>query len=202
MNKMSSNDITLQAYEVAAGAYADATSEEPTDGIKRWLDEATRGLGADARILEIGSATGRDARYLRMKGYVVQCSDAAGSFVELLNAKGYDALQLNVLKDEVEGTYDLILANAVFVHFTPGECAVVFAKLRDALKGGGRLAFTVIEGDGEEWSDAKLGERRYFSYWSEPDLRSTLEVTGYRIDTLVSESVRHRQWLNCIASRL
>ena len=152
MSEPDSNARTVAAYEAQADRYREQTQGLPKDD---WLDR----LASDAppgRILEIGSAHGRDATALERRGRTVHRTDAAIAFVEMQRAQGHAADVLDVLTDEIKGPYAAVLANAVFLHFQPVELRHVLAKIRGALVPGGLLAFSVKVGDGSEWSSHKL----------------------------------------------
>ena len=99
-------------------------------------------------------------------------TDATPAFVEHLREQGHPALGFNVLTDPVPGGYQIILANAVFLHLTRPQLADTLRRLLAALTNGGRLAFTVKQGEGEEWSTAKLDLARYFCYWQPEPLHN------------------------------
>lgn len=68
-----------------------------TGAAKGWFDASLAGVPLKARILELGSAFGRDAAYIASKGYSVVCSDAAESFVSYLRGKGFRARLFNAI---------------------------------------------------------------------------------------------------------
>jgi SAM-dependent methyltransferase len=172
------NSRTLAAYEAHVPEYLDSTSPILGPHVTEWLD-AVVAPHARARILEIGSGPGTVAEHLITDGHLVDLSDAAMAFVEHLRARGHDARLFNVLTDPVPGGYDVILAHAVLLHLTRPQFAVSLRRLQAALAPGGRLAFTVKQGDGEEWSTAKLGAPRYFCYWQSEPLRDFVSAAGF-----------------------
>lgn len=196
-----SNSETLASYQDRVQQYVDGTAQEVFGAAKAWIDRALDGLATDARILELGSAFGRDAAYMAAKGFTVECSDAVPGFVALLREKGFAARRLNLLTDAVDGPYDLILANAVLLHFTRAEFAAVLTKLAAALNPGGRLAFSLKKGLGEAWSDAKIGAPRYFCYWDCETLEPALSEAGLAHWDLREEMTEraHGEWLFLIA---
>jgi SAM-dependent methyltransferase len=196
------NSATLRAYEQRSQAYIDGTSQELAPATRAWIDTALRGLPHDARILEIGSAFGRDAAYIAASRYRVECSDAAESFVAELQSRGFAARKLNLLTDAIGGRYDLILANAVLLHFTLSEFSFVLKNLRAALVDGGRLAISLKNGDGEEWSDAKIGVPRFFHYWRAAPLRQALDAADFHDISIIEATTdrAHADWLYVIAS--
>lgn len=197
-----SNSATLRSYEIRTQAYIDGTSRDLAPATRSWIDAALCGLPKSARILEIGSAFGRDAAYISAAGYSVECSDAAESFLSELRSRGFPARKLNVLTDQIGGAYDLILANAVLLHFTCSEFSLVLKKLRSALADKGRLAISLKEGDGAEWSDAKIAAPRFFQYWRAEPLRRELETAKFREISIVEARTDrvHSDWLYVIAS--
>lgn len=165
--------------ELGAQEYIDQTSHEISPPVKTWINETLALLPLQAKILEIGSAFGRDADYIESFGYKVERTDATGAFVTVLQKKGHAACLFNILTDPLTARYDLVFANAVFLHFTPEELKTVLQKICAALTNDGLLAFTVKHGHGEEWTSAKLGHPRYFCFWKEEDILSLLNRTQF-----------------------
>jgi SAM-dependent methyltransferase len=192
-----SNRQTLNAYAARVQAYVDGTAPEVGGEVKLWIDRLLSGLAPSARMFELGSAFGRDADYIRGRGFVLQCSDAVPGFVALLRARGLEARLFNALTDPLDGPYELIFANAVLLHFTAQELDCVLVKLRAALAPGGVLAFSLKQGEGEEWSSAKLDAPRFFRYWRAQDLPARLAAAGFaRWEIVEARTSRaHADWL-------
>ena len=89
---------------------------------------------------EIGSG-GRDAAYLEDKGYSVQRSEIAGSFIRAFEEQGISASEFDVLNDNFPGEQHLVFANSVFCHMTSRQLTNTLEKIYDALVPGGRLGF-------------------------------------------------------------
>lgn len=179
---MSSNATTLTTYNEHFANYIDGTAQVTSGFQRQWLEYLLETINKDAAILEIGSAFGRDAAFITEQGYTqLHATDAFDAAVDLLKSKGFDAAKLNLLEDEIVGKYALIVASAVFLHFTMDEFAVVLTKIKGALADDGILGFSVKNGDGEEWSDAKMGAPRFFHYWREAGLRTLLDDAGYEV---------------------
>ena len=195
----STNAATLVAYEAAAGAYVEGTPATPPDRLTAVFDLLATHVRPPATLLEIGSATGRDADLLEERGYAVTRTDAASSFVNLLRRRGLAADRLNVLTDEVRGVYDVIYANAVFLHFSRGELVGVLARMLPHVRVRGLLVFTVKGGAGEGWSTHKLDLPRHFTYWQEPALRQLVSSTGWRVLELTADTSADTEWLTVVA---
>lgn len=195
-----SNKKTLEAYEEDIQGYINNTSQEVDGEFKKWIDRALDSIPSDGRVLEIGSASGRDAEYIKQKGFNIVPTDAAEGFVSILKQRGYDARKLNILTDKIDGKYDMVFANAVFLHFNPEELRNVLEKIKGALKLNGILAFSVKEGEGSGWSDHKLKSPRFFQYWKSEPLKKLLEESGY--ETLEMTEIigkGDKGWLQTIA---
>ncbi len=81
------------------------------------LRRAVAGLDKSSKIFEFGSGSGDDALHLQKWGYKVEVSDAAQTFVDVLNNSGFKARRFDVLTDDFPNDYDLIFANFVLQHF-------------------------------------------------------------------------------------
>lgn len=173
------NSTTLQSYNDNVQAYIEGTPQAVDGVLKEWIDGALANLQKDATILEIGTAFGRDADYIESQGYTINRTDAAKGFVELLQSQGHNARVLNILTDSINQTFDMIFADAVFLHFTEDELHGVLDKVHAALTQGGILAFSVKQGEGEEWSDEKINSPRYFKYWQADAIRQMLEAHNF-----------------------
>ncbi|MGH7195499.1 MAG: class I SAM-dependent methyltransferase [Candidatus Saccharimonadales bacterium] len=193
------NNKTLATYEERTQKYIDGTAQEVTLDGRLWIDYSLAGLGADARILEIGSAFGRDADYIESQGFSVERTDATKSFVALLQSRGQAARELNLLTDKLGAGHDLILANAVLLHFSRPEASAVTHKIYDALKAGGRFAFTVKAGYGESWSYDKMDAPRFYCYWQPDQLEKLLYEANFQ-DNLI-ENDTSGKWLQVIARK-
>lgn len=194
---MIQNRTTLESYELGVNAYIEGTPGETTGSIKEWIDYFLTLVSLNARIIEIGSAHGRDALYIESRGYLVERTDATSGFVNLLKGKGHSAREFNILTDDFNSKYDAIFANAVFLHFTPDELKGVLKKVHLSLTENGILAFSLKCGEGEEWTNEKVGNPRYFCYWKKGTIQTLLETHNFEI-VQISED---EKWLKITAKR-
>lgn len=197
------NQQTVQSYEDHVQDYIDGTPQEVSGILKEWLDKTLAMTPKDARILELGSAMGRDAAYLQSQGYTVECTDVTEGFVALLQEKGFNARKLNAITDDLGANYDLILASAVLLHFTREETAQVLRKIHESLNDGGIFAFTLKQGEGEETLTEKLGAPRFFCYWQADQIAEYLQDAGFEKIDITEGQVgsRNVQWLQIIAQK-
>jgi SAM-dependent methyltransferase len=194
----SPNEVTLATYEEAADRFRDSIPRGPNAFLIELFDLIDAHLPGGGEVLELGSGTGRDAVEFERRGHRVRRTDAAGSFVEMIRADGHEVDQLNALTDDFGGPYDLVFADAVFLHFTPGQLATV---LRKAHAAAGLLAFTTSEGDGDEWSTRYLDLPRHFTSWQEQPLRELLARCGWTVMAWQRGQAKRSGWYYVLAHR-
>lgn len=202
MNDQNDNARTLQSYQDKTQEYIDGTP--PIDDVlKEWLNESLGFISKDGKILEVGSGFGRDAEYIREQGFDIECSDAVSNFVELLQNKGFKARMLDLLRDEIESGYDMVLADAVLLHFTPAEAEAVTQKIYAALPKSGIFALRMKQGNGPVWTEEKLGEPRYFYYWNANELKDMLTGCGFEWMNMTESFTKHNNatWMHIIVRK-
>lgn len=200
------NTTTIRSYEAHIQDYIDGTPQEAGADVKAWIDATLDGLATDANIIEIGSAFGRDANYMEGLGYSVLRTDATLGFVELLKNQGYAAREFNLITDEFEAAYELVFADAVLLHFTRRELEKAVIKIYNALTPGGRLSFSLKQGQGTAWSYDKLGAPRFFCYWETQEIKDLVESAGYvnvnvGLSSAGMEYDNINKWLHIIATK-
>jgi SAM-dependent methyltransferase len=191
---------TVAAYQADAAGYA-AASAQLVDGVRQEIARFAAIVGPGARVLEVGSGGGRDARALEAAGVVVHRTDVTPAFVEVLRADGVDAEVVDPLVDDLGGPWDGVWTNAALLHVGRPDLPVVLARLCTATRPGGTLYLSVKEGDGEGWSThGAVRSRRHFVYWRAGPLRSALEGAGWGVDTLEEVPGAHERWLQVFAT--
>lgn len=201
-----SNQRTLDAYSHHVSEYVENTPQEidmHQPEMREWIDQALQNIQPNGKVFEIGSAILRDATYIRQKGFVVTCSDAADGFVERMRSQGENAVHFNVLKDEFPKTYDMIFANGVFPHFTAHELHFIIKKIHDTLPANGILAFSTKYGTGDEWITEKFDEERFTHYWKLKDLFELLQKSDFKVvfENNNTGSFPSHRWVNIVARK-
>jgi SAM-dependent methyltransferase len=200
---------TVEAYDASAAAYRDG-APTMTAAMRAAIDDLVAVVPAGARVLEIGSGPGRDARALEEGGLSVRRTDVTPGFVELMRADGYDADVLDPLTDDLDdparpGTpYDAVWATASLLHVARTDLPVVLRRLLEATAVGGVLRFSVKEGDGDSWSThGHVTGARHFTFWREDPLRGAVEQAGWAIEEVVryDGAETGQPWLDVRARR-
>ena len=155
-NPATHNARTVQMYEGYARNYALLIDPFPDPDWRQWLDRLGTDVGPGARILEVGSGTGRDADYLESLGAEVQRTDATQAFLDIQAERGRKAHLLNVVTDELtafgQPGYDAIVAMCVLIHVDRPVLPGVLAKIRAALRPYGLFLVKMREGAGDHVS--------------------------------------------------
>lgn len=203
---MSSTPDTVRAYDLDAAAYVEASPTMP-DSVRADIEAFAERLGPGARVLEIGSGGGRDARLMEELGLRVRRTDITPAFVALLREQGVDADLLDPLVDDLscpEGPYDAVWANASLLHVQRADLATVLARLAAVTRPAGVLRVSVKEGDGEGWSThGSVRRPRHFTYWRADALRGVTTGAGWT-DVDIRSGVAGRRsetWLELTAVR-
>ncbi|MCL2451677.1 class I SAM-dependent methyltransferase [Candidatus Saccharibacteria bacterium] len=139
MTKNENNQKTIQVYEDCAQEYIARSEAKKIHLSAPWITRSLAGLPKNAKLFEIGSATGREARLIRSLGYNIQVSDAPSAFVDYLTTIGLDPIQFDLMTDQFPDTYNYILAKATLVHFSHKEVKAALKKVFGALSGGGAI---------------------------------------------------------------
>lgn len=197
---------TVRAYDLDAAAYVVGTTRMP-DSVRSDIEEFVARLGSGARVLEIGSGGGRDARLMEELGLSVRRTDITPAFVTLLRGQGLDADLLDPLVDDLSspsGEYDGVWANASLLHVDRVDLPIVLARLADVTRAGGLLRVSLKEGDGDGWSThGSISSPRHFAYWRADALRDAIAATGWSDVDIRSgiDGKRSESWLELTAVR-
>ena len=191
---------TLAFYEREAAIYA----ARPHDGQFPQLWRFLADLAPGAEILELGCGGGRDAEEMIRLGFRVTPTD--GSPAMVAQAERRLGRPVRVMTFEVldaEAAFDAVWASASLLHARAAALPDIFARIRRALRPGGRFCAGFKGGEGEGY-DA-LG--RYYNFPTEAALRDAYAAAGpWRSLEVEHEAgsgydgVR-RDWLVCLAVR-
>jgi SAM-dependent methyltransferase len=197
---ISDSDLTIQTYRENFDKYASKTAVEPYGESKDWLDLFASLLSNGARVFEIGSATGRDARYLAAKGFHVMCTDVIPEVLLLLSEQGFETAEYDFRNDpepEWIGDFNGVLANASLLHAPQLVFEDALKNVSLMLEPDGVFAFSLKTGEGEEITIEKMDAPRYFRYHSESEIRRIL--TGLFFEILFISHTEDGKWLHVVA---
>ncbi|NDL68031.1 class I SAM-dependent methyltransferase [Anaerotalea alkaliphila] len=193
-------DRTLQYYEVNKERFAQDTAEADMGEIREAFLSL---LPREARILDFGCGTGRDARFFKDKGHPVVAMDASAGMCALASGRlGQPVLQKRFQELREKEAYQGVWACASLLHLPRTELTEVLARVRDALADQGILYMSFKYGEFEGIRDG-----RYFLDLKESALDEVLGETGgltlQRVwtSTDVRPGREREFWLNVLAKK-
>lgn len=208
------NEKTLEVYNQKASRYLETSIEHDKinpDRAKSKREELENFIKSNielfpkgAKVFEIGSGDGTNAKYIEELGYDVTASDVAEDFIHAINEKGLKTIKFNVLNDELVQKYSVVFCWRVFVHFTKEDVEKVLQKVYNLLENDGLLIFNVmnreIKNTDGEWVDFSneyhMGAERYYHYFREKDLNELIHKAGYKIHDFHKEGgENNNKWL-------
>lgn len=198
MGRGSNHHGTKESYRRNWAAYRNKTDPKLSPAELLWLEPILK-YPRGTEILEIGSGTGRTANYLDSKGFSVQRTDVAKGFVDLMNSEPLDkpAVLLDLMNPGSPGKYEIVIANAVLLHFTKDEFSEALTNISDLLQPEGKLFYTLKRGQGERTiRDAEL--LRFFRFWETEELDEFFHSEGWLNDSFETED---GLWINGVASK-
>lgn len=193
------NKKTVEIYKEKASTYLSTSIEHDKldlqkanlkrEELQDFLRNSFQTLPKNAKILEIGSADGINAKYIQSLGYNVTASDIAEDFVNASKNNGLTTIKFNILEDNFKEKYSGILAWRVFVHFTEEDISETLKKSYDNLKNNGIFVFNVINRETKnvdnEWVDFPneyhMGAERYYHYFAQKELDNIILHTKFQI---------------------
>jgi hypothetical protein len=135
-----------------------ANSKKEVDGDhKLWIDNLLTRLPTHAKVFEVGSATPRDANYMKniLPDIDITCSDKEKEFVDYIRITGKkEALVFDILQDnfDTQKKYNALYAHLVINHFTLSEVKNMLEKMIDSTEQDAFISFSFPLGDNSSLS--------------------------------------------------
>lgn len=208
------NKKTLDVYERCADVYLNnAIKHDNLDMIKakkkkekleKFIKDAFSSLPIGSKILEIGSADGANALYLKSLGYDITASDVSNIFLEKIKDQGLRTIKFDCLAYKFKEKYNGIFCWRVFVHFTYGDVMKLLERVYENLNDNGIFIFNAINRETRdvdcEWVDFEgeyhMGEKRFYNYFRKEKLDDLISKTNFKIDKFFYEGgSSNNKWL-------
>jgi 2-polyprenyl-3-methyl-5-hydroxy-6-metoxy-1,4-benzoquinol methylase len=172
-----SSERTIQSYEKSVREYARKVSaRQRPRAFANALRRMVKHVPPGGLVLEVGSATGRDADFVESLGARVRRTDATQAFLDLQAERGKYGERLNLLSDTLGGPYDAILAIHVLIHVERARIDRVLRKISKALRPGGVFLVSLWEGTGATGGDY------HTTYWSSAAFAARLTAAGLKVE--------------------
>lgn len=153
------DDPTLDFYAAHARTYAAHGAHDPDPRLLVFIDALPPG----AKVLELGSGSGRDAAVMLARGLDVHPTDASPQLAAEAEKRIGRPVQVMRFDELVEdAAYDAVWACASLLHAPAAELTADLARIFRALRPGGLFVASFKEGQGE-------GRDRFGRYYNYPD---------------------------------
>lgn len=190
------SEITKETYNKHFRTYVEQTISVANGEFKDWMDHYLSFIPNNGRILEIGSASGRDARYFASKGYSILCTDIVREALNNLAEEGFETEEYdfrNPPNPEWINAFDGYFANAVLLHAQPEDFLKALQNIALILKKQGIAAISLKNGSGELITSEKMNAPRYFRLHNEDELREIFQKLPLEIIDL--RYLEERKWI-------
>ena len=130
------------------------------------------------KIVDLGSGPGNHARYFQQRGLDVLCVDLSKEMIRLCQEKGLKSMQADVEKIQFpENSLDGVWSYTCLLHIPKKKITPIASSIASWLKLGGLLGLAFIEGksEGFKQSEDYPDTKRWFSYYSEQEVRKLFE---------------------------
>ena len=194
------NKKTLEVYKEKAHLYlANSIQHDKLDPIKanqkrekleNLITSNFLSLPEHAKVFEIGSGDGLNAKFIQSLGFDITASDTADDFIKATQTQGLNTIKFNALEDSFPEKYSAVFCWRVFVHFTKEDALKIMQKVYDTLEDNGIFIFNAINREfktvDNEWVDFEgeyyMGAERYYHYFSQKDLDDMIQKTKFKIE--------------------
>ncbi len=208
------NKKTLEVYKEKANLYLINSAEhdrmdplkakKKREKLEQLIKTNFSSLPEHAKVFEIGSGDGTNAKFIESLGFEVTASDTADDFIEATRSQGLKTIKFDAIEEDFLEKYSAIFCWRVFVHFTKEDALKIVQKVYDALEDNGIFIFNAINREikniDNEWVDFEgeyhMGAERYYNYFSQKDLDSIIQQTKFQIGDFRKEGgENNNKWL-------
>lgn len=158
---------TLEVYKEKAYLYLlNSIEHDRIDSVKakkkrEKLEELIKvnfsSLPKNAKVFEIGSGDGINAKFIENLGFEVTASDMADDFIKAIQSQELTTIKFDAIEDNFPEKYFAIFCWRVFVHFTKEDARKIIKKVFDTLENNGIFIFNAINRETKnidnEWVD-------------------------------------------------
>jgi len=172
-----SDDETISVYDDQVEKYAGFfTSNDPSAGLKEFVSH----LPQNGFVLDLGCGPANWSAWMRDNGMRVDAIDASPEMVKFANETHDINARVGVFDDlDAENLYDGVWANFSLLHANKADFPRHLKQINTALKSNGY--FHIGMKLGIDAARDHLG--RFYSYYSEDELKTLLEEAGFIILT-------------------
>ncbi len=190
---------TLDWYDANAQTFVDGADHVDLSALRdAFLEHLQRG----ARVLDVGSGSGRDARAFESAGHHVTALEPSAPLAKLIEERFRgEIIRAPIETLEAVEAFDGIWACASLLHVPASATPDVLSRLHRALVGRGVLYASYKRGDGERWESG-----RFFNDQTRASVERLLTDAGFeRVRTWETLDARPDRadtvWVNALAHK-
>jgi ubiquinone/menaquinone biosynthesis C-methylase UbiE len=153
---------------------------------KFWLDKFVAYLPKGSRILDIGCAFGRDAKFFTDNGFDTTGIDLSENMVKKAkdfspSSKFYVMDMQNL--DFDNQSFDGIWCSAALLHLNKNDATLALKEIKRVLKKDGFLYLNLKEGIGEKVivDERYQNSEKFYSYYQESEIKDLLSKFNFKI---------------------
>lgn len=207
MIKAHYKSITKKTYNLSAKDYAarDRKIITETADVIIALNKFIRLLPKQARVLDLGSGTGRDSRFLFERSFRVVGIDFSKNMIQeakkinpLIDYRMMDLERIKFGKNSFNG----IWANASLHHIPKVHLKKIIKNIYNILKDGGIFFIKIKSGAGEGIRENKKFNKqlkRYFAFYSIKELTDLLGAAKFNI--IFKKISKNKEWIDIFARK-
>ncbi len=156
----------------------DCRTKEFVTKIKKEID-LFLSLLSGKKIVDLGAGPGRDAGYMKSKGFDVLCVDIAEKMLELCRKKGLKTKMIDINKiEELKTKFDGVWSYTTLHLMPKSEFRKLLPKIKTILKPNGKFFLGMIEGEYDGWKENENkfpGCKRWYSAYAKEELENILK---------------------------
>lgn len=174
---MNYKEETTKVYDLFPEYFDEKFAEYSNEVIKEELDYIAKMFSKRPTLLDLGSGPGNHALYFKQKGIDVLCADISDEMLKKCKDKG-----LKIVKADFEklsfpiNSFDIVFAYSSLSHAPKNKMPKILNDINNILKDSGVFAISLKEGKLEGFLDFSKGGKRWFSLYSDNEIRNLLGV--------------------------
>ncbi|MBS3090040.1 class I SAM-dependent methyltransferase [Candidatus Pacearchaeota archaeon] len=144
--------------------------------IRKELDYVSHSLSKGARILDLRSGPGNHAHYFKDCGFDVYCLDFSEAILKKCREKGLKTVKMDFENMSFSPeSFNMVWAYTSLLHIPKERVPRVISLIHNILTNGGHFGISIKEGNGEGFFNFQKGGNRWFSLYTDKEIRLILE---------------------------
>lgn len=178
---------TLEVYSRFPDFFDQKFERYLNNFIKQEVEDVCFKFPKKAKILDLGSGPGNHALFLKKKGFDVLCLDNSPPMLQVCHKKGLNTILMDI--DNLyfpRSRFDVVWAYASLIHVPKSNVPKILEDIHSIIRDDGLFFLSLKEGQGERLKDFVHGGKRWFSLYTDEEIRELLkgkfEIIGdYRV---------------------